>query len=393
MDLGAKSFPVSIVNPLTLKWARETSGKSIVEISRKLHVAPSVVIGWETGAGYPTLGQLEKLTVQYKRCLAALLLPKPPRESPPPTEYRTLPEQRRDPLGEDVFVAVRRARGVQSSFKELLPTLGDSQPPTLPVAELGDDPGALAERMAAHLGLRYEPRRWSDFDALRERVSAVERVGVLVLQLGMLVEQSRAFSLADDAAPLILVNSHDGPSPRSFSLFHEFAHLLLRRSGTCGKMSSVSGSGSDERLTEAFCNQFAGSILVPPHRLLDDEVVRSHGSSPEWSGAELSRLGTRFRVSRQVILRRLLSLRLTNHDFFAAEQRSLEQEAALLPKGKGGRADPPSRAIRENGLRYTSLVLDAYRHEVVGPTGAADLLGVKYKHFASLEALVAGAGT
>jgi Zn-dependent peptidase ImmA (M78 family)/transcriptional regulator with XRE-family HTH domain len=391
VTLGVRSFQVSVVDPLTLKWARETCGKSVAEVSRKLAVVNTTVTDWETGASAPTLGQLQDLTTIYKRCLAALLLPAPPIESPPPTEYRTLPELQRDPLGEDVYLAIRRARAIQSSFKELVPSLGDFGVSRLPAAELTDHPEGLAERMIEYLGLTSP--RGSSYQVLKDRVGIVEAAGVLVLQLGMPVEQSRAFSLADAAAPVIVLNSHDGPSPRSFSLFHEFAHLLLRRSGTCGKMRSFIATGSTERAVEAFCNQFAASLLVPPHEIAGDELVRAHGPSPEWSDSELSRLATRFGVSRQVILRRLLSLHLTTHAFFTAKQGVLEQQAAHVKKRQGGGADPAGRAIRENGLSFTRLVLDAYHQEIVGPTGAAALLGVKYKHFSNLEAIAAGAGS
>jgi Zn-dependent peptidase ImmA (M78 family) len=386
--MAVRNFPVTIVNPRTLEWARKASGKSVSEIARKLGVAVSLVAGWESGASHPTLGQLQELTIQYKRCLSALLLPTPPVESPPPTEYRTLPERQRDPLGEDVYLAIRRARAVQTSFRDLIPSQEGAEPPGLPTAKLSDDPEQLAEGISALIDL-VSPRG-SDFEVLRERIRAVEAIGVLVLQLGMPVAQTRAFSLADDSAPLIVVNSHDGPRPRSFSLFHELGHLLLRQSGTCGKMSRFAGSGSDERVTEAFCNQFAACLLVPGHDLVGDVLVHSHAPSPEWSDEELSRLASRFGVSWQVILRRLLSLGLTSHGFFTAKQRSLELQAAHLKARTGGRADPAGRAVRENGLRFTSLVLDAYHQDVVSPTGAAALLGVKYKHFANVEAIIAG---
>lgn len=386
--MGAKSFPVTIANPETLKWARESSGKSVADVANKLGVAPSVVTRWEAGEDCPTLAQLQKLTIQYKRCLAALLLPQPPQESPPPTEYRTLPERRRHPLGEEVFLAIRRARGVQSSFKELVGSLGGAAA-GLPTADLRDDPEELAARVAAYLELANPDA--GTYRALGQRIAAVEAVGILVLQLGMPVEQSRAFSLSDDTVHVIVVNSHDGPNPRSFSLFHELGHLLLRRTGTCGKMRGFSRSGSGEQVTEAFCNQFAASLLVPRVEFLHSEPVQSHGSSPEWSDAELSHLASRFVVSRQVVLRRLLTLRLTTHSFFQHKQAALEQQAAQLKKRGGGRADPAGRAIRENGQRFAGLVMDAYRQELVGPTDAAALLGVKYKHFSSIEAMLASA--
>lgn len=392
MGMGAKGFEVSIVASDTLRWARETSGKSVAEVARKLDIEASVAAGWEQGNGSPTLGQLEKLAIQYKRCLCALLLKAPPRELPPPAEYRTLPERHRHPLGEDVLLAIRRARAVQSSFKDLQQALGGSDLSELPQTDLTAEPHQLAQEVSLALNLPGKRPKGTDHEVLRARIEAVEAIGVLVLQLGMPVEQSRAFSLADRDAPVIVVNSHDGPRPRSFSLFHELAHVLLGLSGTCGKMTVFNRAGSDARATEAFCNQFAGCMLVPGGALIENHIVLQHGSAPEWRDDELSRLAVWFRVSRQVVLRRLLSLELTNQHFYKEKQREFEAQAAGAQRKGGGRSDPPARALRENGFTYTSLVLDAYRQDVVGPLGAADLLGLKYKHFSNLEALVSGVG-
>jgi len=49
------------VNPSVMKWARESVGLTIPEVSRRLNIGGSTVKEWETGDKKPTLNTLKKL--------------------------------------------------------------------------------------------------------------------------------------------------------------------------------------------------------------------------------------------------------------------------------------------------------------------------------------------
>ena len=95
------------VEPSVMKWARESIGLTIPEVSKSLNIGESTITEWETGNKKPTLNTLRKLTPLYKRPLAIFFLPTPPLEPPLPTDYRVLPEEKRRPFTKQALLAIR----------------------------------------------------------------------------------------------------------------------------------------------------------------------------------------------------------------------------------------------------------------------------------------------
>ena len=93
-----KSLEIAVA-PKILIWARESIGRNIEEVAKRLKVSENTVTSWESGQKNPTLLQLEKLAKTiYKRPLAAFFLPSPPTEPAPPTDFRTLPADKELPF-------------------------------------------------------------------------------------------------------------------------------------------------------------------------------------------------------------------------------------------------------------------------------------------------------
>ena len=63
--MGQKSLEVSI-NPAVLKWARESAGWAVEEISKKIRINPDTFQKLESGKRLPTLNTLEKLANYFK---------------------------------------------------------------------------------------------------------------------------------------------------------------------------------------------------------------------------------------------------------------------------------------------------------------------------------------
>jgi len=92
---------------------------------------------------------------------------------------------------------------------------------------------------------------------------AVEDAGVFVILQGNLGSYHsnigllayRGFALADDVAPFIVINDTDAKSAWSFTLIHEFVHLLLGQTGVSGLIA--------EKKVEKFCNDVASEYLLP----------------------------------------------------------------------------------------------------------------------------------
>lgn len=395
MMMSKRSFEVR-VEPKVLAWARTSMGKSVSEVSEQMAVSEASVEGWETGNKRPTMVQLRKLANLYKRPLAALLMSSPPMEPSLPTDFRTLPGEKSLPMTEKTRLAIRRARRLQTISHELR---GDAMIPhdgRLPKCRTSDDAEAVSRDVRDVLGVSFkEQSGWEDeTDALQAWRRSVEAIGVLVIQLPMPLGEARAFSLADENHPVIVLNSRDSINARIFSLMHELGHLVVRDGGIClparvakrdgrGVMTSGGGKG-----VESFCNHLAGAILVPKEVLLRIELVRQTDHQREWQNRELRNLASRFRVSREVVLRRLLLFGKTSWAFYERmHDKWLGEGAPEGPRGGGGR-NIPREIVGQNGAPFVSMVLDSYRNDRITYSDVADILDVKVKHIPKIEELL-----
>ena len=115
----------------------------------------------------------------------------------------------------------------------------------------------------------------------------------------------------------------------------------------------------------------------------------------EWDEAILRELAERYAVSREVILRRLLILGRTTEAFYErkrAEYRQQFLEMRERAREAGGFAPYPRLVVRDNGRRYTRLVLDALDRDQITAADVTDYLGVSLRHLAEIAEAAATRG-
>lgn len=252
---------------------------------------------------------------------------------------------------------------------------------TAKTIQLSQSAETAAAAVRRTLGVELvEQLDWKDtHEAYRRWRESVEDQGVLVFQFPFPREESQGFSLFDPACPVIVVNESDVVEARIFTLFHEYAHLLLRAPGICLPRTTASTSGA---AIEPFCNRFAAAVLI------SDAEVRSWNVS-DLSAERLRELARRYRVSKYVVL---ISLRtrgnLSEEAFVRIYKRWLSQDDARPRPPKrpaGGGASAVKKCNRQRGKAFISLVLESARRGVITTHDAATYLGVKLKDFNKLE--------
>ena len=200
----------------------------------------------------------------------------------------------------------------------------------------------------------------------------------------------RGFSIIESPFPVIVVNIKDSPIARIFTMLHEFAHAMLGLSGLCDVDERFDRTPEDQQI-EVFCNRVAGEALVPREDLLDENAVRRKGQNPEWSSREILELAKTYRVSREVLLRRLLICGRTTREFYQEKRTDLEKEyEASEKKEKRGFAPPYRIALSTAGPLFTRLVLRSYYQENITSRDLSDFLNVKLKHVKRIEKEVMG---
>ncbi len=132
-----------------------------------------------------------------------------------------------------------------------------------------------------------------------------------------------------------------------------------------------------------FCNQFAANLLLP-----EDDFL-SHNALKDKKGIEKGELTSivtgltlDFKVSRVVVLRRLLTLHLIDKSIYAKKINAWDKE--ILRRRKKGGSFSVKTIIQKNGKTFSSLVIEAYRQNKISYTTISDYLNINRKHIAGL---------
>jgi Zn-dependent peptidase ImmA (M78 family) len=156
-----------------------------------------------------------------------------------------------------------------------------------------------------------------------------------------------------------------------FTLLHEAVHLALGSSATCDLHSR--GNEDRDRI-ETFCNAVAGEALVPTEHLLEQPELEA-ATRRDWADETIRVLATRYRVSREVILRRLLDLELASNSFYRKKRDEYASAGEERKKPSGGNYYRNLRV--KYGMPLLRSVIAAYESGKITANEAAAYLRVK----------------
>ncbi len=114
-------------------------------------------------------------------------------------------------------------------------------------------------------------------------------------------------------------------------------------------------------------------------------------SSPReaWEDEDLSKLARRYRVSREVILRRLVLLGYASEEFYERCRERFLREYEQR-SGGGGAVPYERRVVNAFGMAFVERVLDAYHDRRISLSSVAGLLNVRVRHLRGIEEEVFG---
>jgi Zn-dependent peptidase ImmA (M78 family) len=392
----ARSSTEAEVEPAILAWARSNAGLSIEEAAHSLQTKPERVLAWEEGERHPSMAQLRKMAATYKRLLSDFFLPAPPQDDPIPHDFRRLPGEVAHHYSRALRYQLRLARQRREIALDLAAELEADLPMLPPVRlELGADPERAGAELRALLRVTLQTQRtWrnprASYNAWR---AALESAGTLVFQVtGVRPAEMLGFSLSDRPLPVIGVNRKLHLNSRTFTLLHEFTHILLERSGICDIDDSVQRPPEEQR-PEIFCNAVAAAALVPRDALLAHPLVSPFPRARDWSEDELGSLGREFGVSNEVILRRLLTAGRTTPDFYgrrrAAWGRLFDTSDTASDPDADYKRNMPQEVISDLGRPFTSLVVDSYLNSFTSLSDVSRHLGLRADKVAKVRELLA----
>lgn len=370
----------ALVEPQMLVWAREAAGYVIDDVAKKISVKTERLLAAEEGRDYITINQLRSLSNLYKRPLAFFYLPHPPTSEMSLHDYRQLPEKVIEADSPLIRLEQRKAKHRRELAIQMYEDLEVSPIVFGARITLESESDAVGLRIRNILEVEKEKQFSWKYDnvAYNSWREAIETSGVLVFQASVNIQQMRGFSIWASPLPIIVVNSKDTYHGRIFTMLHELTHLMLRSAGLCNL------KGEDR--VEIFCNAVAGSALVPTKWLLTEpSVIRNEGQM-DWDEAIIKSLSNRYRVSREVILRRLLTLGRTTENFYNKKREQYKKEYERLNEKKSsGGPDYHVKVLSSVGKPFTKLVIDSYNQERITLSDVSQYLGINLKHFDKIQ--------
>jgi len=378
------------INPIMLTWARKGVKLSVDLAAAKIGVKEEALQSWENGNSQPTINQLFNIAKVYGRPFALFYFPEPPKHFQPIKDFRKFPRQfvkEEDPeyIMEKELLLFQQKREVALDLYE---ELGTEVPKFTLTGTLEENAANnLADKIIDFLDINHGDiaKLIPGYDALNYWKKLLANKGILIFQTtGVPLQVMRGACLAMEELPVIIINSNDSQNGRIFTLFHELVHIVLRESG----VSNFTYRQKDLHETmEVQCNQVAAEILVPERFLFNTNCVRSHREGENsWTNVEISELSRLFCVSREVILRRLLTLGRTSLEFY----QDYRAGQALIDKKEQKGGNYYRNVIAKNGSLYLNLVLEGYHQGKVTASALSDYLNMKVSNLKNLENMLYG---
>ncbi len=226
---------------------------------------------WSVGEKIPTFNQIERTSKATGIPLGYFFLQTPPTEDISLVNYRTVDSAAFENPSRNLIDVMHDMEFVQEWMRNHLISDEATTIPFVGAFKRQRDHFAFANSIRQILNLPYDwfSKSRSAEDSFRIIRTAISNSGVVVMMSGIVgnntrrpldINEFRAFTLVDDYAPLIFINSNDSINSKLFSLLHEFTHICI---GKNNLFNDRYGTERRVKKTEAVCNAVAAEIIVP----------------------------------------------------------------------------------------------------------------------------------
>ncbi len=392
------------INPTLLQWARAEAGLSLHEAAtrakitapRKRKDEPELtpedrLASWERGTEAPSLNQLENIASAYRRPLLTFFLPEPPEKIAPFADFRTIPSHLFVADSPEFAALKRRLTLLHQTLRGLAEEEGTKKLSFIASLSEHTPVQQFVESIRVILGVHFEEqRRIRDEDAMLGYLrTSAQNAGIFVVFEGNMgshhsnipAEVFRGIALADDLAPLIVVNPNDAKAAMVFTLIHELAHLWLGSSGI-SNFNALGSNGGDAN-HEQLCNRVAAEFLVP------EAALRAKWKTPKGQLSQaVDSTAKFFKVSGAVVGRRLLDMDIIDSQeygsllaFYNARWAKRKEVQAQ----KDGAPGPKQKAQYRLGEKTIHTFISAAREGRIGLQDAARFMNIPVSLFGKVQ--------
>lgn len=260
----------SPIKPEILDWVIDESGYDPADLARKVGVGSDELLSWTVGKAVAPKGKVTEILKRLKRSPDIVYLNEVPEAARLKAHFRTMKV-----AGESVSLTpeeihiVREAHYIQHFLSEML-MHGEADrvriADELQLQRSGpvEKQGAKVRNWVTANQSPVDGREFMQWRALVEARSVFVVNFILNREKGQEdssttdTSQLRGFSLPHDLAPVVAVCT-DNNRAKTFTLFHELAHLGIQDGATGACHVPIASSDAVER----WCDRVAGGALVP----------------------------------------------------------------------------------------------------------------------------------
>jgi Zn-dependent peptidase ImmA (M78 family) len=202
----------------------------------------------------------------------------------------------------------------------------------------------------------------------------IEDRGIFVLHDSFPEQDGSGFCLSHDRHPVIVVNTKKQTRGRRlFTLIHELAHVLMRKSG-------ISDPFVRENATERLCNRFASSFLVP-ESYVSSLLKLPVTSEPDYDDVQWA--SRRLKISQEATVFRLEQLSLYKPGSYDRWKVLVHnRNPDFSEKGGGGKEPPPQEKVKlaKYGFRFARAFEKLLRQGLISEVNLYRATGLKPKY-------------
>ena len=381
---------LAYINKEMLLWARsETPFSSSPELlsERFPRFSTEKLKKWESGEDLPSIREAKDLASIYKLPFACFYLSAPPEKKPKRyTDRRTNLGTKYGEMSYELWAEINRISNDRDTLLELIQK--DAPTNVLPIINTSDDVEKVSTIIQDYFCLpkSFKYKKEYDGNSFNYFRELIERKGILVAQISSVsLSEIKALSIYEDQYPIIAINSKDYERAKTFSLFHEVAHLFRRSSSLC-----LLDDDERDNTEEKICDQIAAEVLMDREEFIRvaSEVFYKDG---EWSIASLTCLADRFGVSIVSAFRKLHDVSIITDDQYENMYREIKNafdekinaiEAAR--KERELRIPYHIKFINSHGTLWTKTVVATENIGRISLGEACEIMSIKRKHYNSI---------
>ena len=369
------------INTENVKLAIEVSSLKKEYIAKRMNKSVKIIEKWISGQEKEmTFSEAVKLGEVLGINPNIFFLNKPYKDLEMPADFRL--KKGAEKLGIKSIKNIRNILYLQDTLYDIMSNLNINTSPKIEAANLNFDPSVLASKYREILGIEnLIKKKMKDEDFFEKVRSILFDMNIIIIIDNFPNENVKGLSLSSDKISMIVINSSDtNTKSKIFTLFHEFAHLLLKNNILCDASEELVDEYTNGNIyeIERWCNKFSANILIPP------EIIKKEfkGTVENEKIKKIAgRISLKYHVSKSTIYYALLD----NH---IIDRTQLND---LLPgvnekKKKGGRGLPlEKRRIKMYGKDVSKLIFYAHDEKVITTRDVLSIFSIKLDDFSRVR--------